>query len=124
MQRNLFDTTAPEQYDHMPLAPAPVARDWQTLKVEGMAKAAASKESQLGYARELAFDLASARPNRCITADEVAAAIEAEGRQPLGNAMGSLFMDGNWEWTGELVKSVRPHAHQNLLRVWKRKVQG
>lgn len=56
MQLNLFgDTSAPPQYDHMPLAPAPDRKaEGERRKREGMRAAAQSKDSQLGYARELA----------------------------------------------------------------------
>ena len=112
-----------------PSRPA-VARGGPTgedLKAAGMAAAAESKEGQLGYAREVAFDVARGvlphadgrtEADGLCTADDVAAVLESEGRPSLGNAAGSLFRCG-WTWTGEFVKSVRPQAHVNLLRVWR-----
>lgn len=101
-----------------PLAkPSPTG---EQLKAEGMRRAAESKESQLGYARYLAVDLARDNGGLC-HADMVAAALEAEGRPSLGNAAGSLFSGDQWTWTGEFVKSQRPHAHSNLLRLWRYK---
>jgi hypothetical protein len=103
-----------------------------------MELAAASKEHLLGRAREYAHDIAHgvephadgkrAASGLC-TADDVAAAWERDNdrrereglpRVPwIGNAAGSIFTSGNWEWTGEFTKSARANAHANLLRVWK-----
>jgi hypothetical protein len=83
-----------------------------------MARAAQSQESALGYARELAMDLAKAGNGEC-TADMVAEALEKEGRAPLGNAAGSLFLTHVWEWTGERRNSTRPNQHAKERKVWK-----
>ena len=109
-------------------------------KKAGMALAAASKEHLLARARELAFDIARGVETRAdgkrhdeglCTADDVAAAWERDNDQRekgglprvpwIGNAAGSLFTDGNWEWTGERINSVRPHAKTNELKLWRRK---
>jgi len=120
-QRTMFDVDAPPQYDHMPLAPAPDRKaEGERRKREGMAAAAQSKDSQLGYARELAMDLARANDGIC-DADMVAEALEREGRTGLGNAAGSLFLTHVWEFTGLRVKSKRAHAHANELKVWRLK---
>lgn len=136
-QLDLFSTTAPAQYDDMPLAsPAPPAyrtearadHEGERLKREGMERATWGKERLLGHAREIACDVArgelpgadgiTRRVGIC-TADDVAAQFEREGLEWIGNAAGQLFQDGNWTWTGRMVKSARAHAHQNLLREWK-----
>lgn len=106
--------------------PAPVARvdkrSGEQRKRDGMRSAAAEHADDIGYARCLAFDIVSAKALRglkpTITMDEVAVALEAEGKPPLLNAAGMVFQCNPWKWTGELVKSVRPQSHQNLLRVW------
>jgi hypothetical protein len=133
-QRSLFgDTTAPAQYDHNPLPPQPLpeegeARTGEQRKREGMERATWGKERLLGHAREIACDVARGvlprangryNSNGICIADDVAAQFEREGLEWIGNAAGQLFQDGNWTWTGQMVKSSRAHAHQNLLREWK-----
>lgn len=115
-----------------PLAkPAPVPPSTgEELKREGVQRAAASKDSQLGAARCIAYDIATGvlphadgvlRADRLCNADDVAAVLEAEGRPSLGNAAGSLFAEQVWEFTGARVKSQRAHAHSNELKVWRLK---
>jgi hypothetical protein len=123
VQTTMFDVEAPTPYDNTPLPPQALPEKGEERKREGMARAAASKESQLGYARGLAMDLARANEGIC-DADMVAAALEAEGRPTLGNAAGSLFLTHVWEWTGLRVKSQRPQANANELKVWRLKFQG
>lgn len=131
-QLDLFDSSAPAQYDDMPLAPA--RAEGEARKREGMERATWGKERQLGHAREIACDVAlgvlpkangKVVADGLCTADDVAAQFEREGREWIGNAAGHIFTrDPCWEFTGKMVKSERPHANCNLLRVWKRKVQG
>jgi hypothetical protein len=114
-----------------PLAPpvspklAAAREEGERLKRQGMERAAWSKERLLGYARECALDIARGvlgkRKDGCVTADDVAAQLEAEKLPGLGNAAGSLFTGGAFEFTGRREKSKRPHAHQNELKVWKLK---
>jgi hypothetical protein len=103
-----------------PVSPklAAAREEGERLKRQGMERAATSGAHLLGIAREMAFDLARKDGGEC-NADRVAAAMQAEGYPPLGNSAGSLFTDGNWEWTGKFIKSSRQHTHANLLRVWK-----
>jgi hypothetical protein len=96
----------------------PEVTEGERRKREGMARAAMSKETLLGYARELAVDLAKENGGLC-HADLVAEALAKEGREPLGNAAGSLFVGHVWEFTGQRVKSQRAHAHANELKVWR-----
>lgn len=93
----------------------------EQLKQAGMERAAQSKESLLRYAQDLAVRIAEGRPDRCVTADDVQAALRAEGisQHALGNAAGSLFRGKRWQWTGRRVKSVRDVAHANELKVWR-----
>ena len=107
-----------------PARPEPTLFDFERggeLKDEGMARAAAGRASLLAYARGLAVEIAMARPDRCVTADDVQAALAERGVSvhALGNAAGALFAGGAWEWTGRWVKSRRAHAHHNPLRVWR-----
>jgi hypothetical protein len=116
------------------------AREGERRKREGMERATWGKERLLAHAREIACDVARGvlpRANgRCsdsgiVTADDVAAQWDRENEERkakgwptvdwVGNAAGHIFKDGNWEWTGQLVESSRPHAHKNLLREWRRK---
>lgn len=90
-------------------------------KEAGMEQAAENKASLLAFARGLAVEIAEARESRECTADDVQAALQGHGIsvRALGNAAGSLFRGGRWEWTGRWVTSSRPHAHCNLIRVWR-----
>jgi hypothetical protein len=92
----------------------------EQAKEAGIAAASANKASLLRFAQDLAIKVALARPDRCVTADDIQAALVAAGisEHALGNAAGSLFRAKGWVWTGRLVKSCRVHAHRNLLRVW------
>lgn len=87
----------------------------------GMAAAAESRRRLLEFARGIAVKVAMSRADRCVTADDVQAALvqHGVGVRSLGNAAGSLFVGKCWQWTGEFVKSARVHAHRNLLRRWK-----
>lgn len=131
-QLDLFgDTTAPTPYDHNPLPP-PLPEEGEARKRAGIERAVRAHSEQVGIAREMAYDIARGvlphadGETRCdwtATADDVAAAIKAAGMPPLGNEAGGVFRDGNWEAVG-LTKAQREASNGNLLRVWKRKVQG
>lgn len=90
-------------------------------KRAGMAQAAEHKGSLLAYARQLAREIACSRPSREVTADDVQAALADAGVSvhALGNAAGSLFAEGCWQFTGRWEMSRRVHAHRNPLRVWR-----
>jgi hypothetical protein len=90
-------------------------------KEAGMLQAADNKAGLLTFARTLAVEVAKARPDRCISADDVQAALVARGvsDHALGNAAGSLFRGEGWTFTGRYVQSARVGAHRNLLRVWR-----
>ncbi len=87
-------------------------------KQEGMALAASNKKEGLNKARILAVDIALRQVNREITSDMVGIAMTHRGMTPLGPAMGSLFRDGNWQFTGKYVKSSKVSNHSRMLRVW------
>ncbi len=87
-------------------------------KQEGMALAVSNKEAGLTKARILAVDLALRQTNRQVTSDMVGIAMQHRGMKPLGPAMGSLFRDGNWQFTGKYVKSSKVSNHSRMLRVW------
>lgn len=88
-------------------------------KDAGMQQAAENKKSLLAHARKLAVKVAEQKGE--ISADDVAQALHDEGISvfALGNAMGSLFKGGQFEWTGRFTKSERVHSHGNLLRIWR-----
>lgn len=81
-------------------------------KRAGMDKAASNKKSLLEHARTIARRLGA--NGKEVTADDV---IRVLGKS-LGNAAGSLFIGGEWEFTGRFIKSARVQARGNLLRVW------
>ena len=76
----------------------------------------------LKLAREIARKLPVASTDRGITADDVVAELmnRGYGVHCLGNAAGSLFRGGDWKCIGTR-KSIRKHAHGNVLRVWRLK---
>lgn len=93
----------------------------QAAKEAGMQQASANKASLLAYARGVAVELARARSDRLVTADDVQQELVNRGvsAHALGNAAGSLFKGDDWQWTGRWVMSRRVHAHRNPLRVWR-----
>ncbi len=92
--------------------------DMNQSKQEGMGYAASNKKEGLAKARILAVDLALQRVNREITSDMVGIEMTHRGMPPLGPAMGSLFRDGNWQFTGKYVKSSKISNHSRMLRIW------
>jgi hypothetical protein len=91
-------------------------------KEEGMARARTeSRAAMLAEARGAARRLATERGT--ITSDDVA--IEYKYRkgidlgEALGPAGGSIFRGKDWEWTGEVKRSIRARQHRTLLRVWR-----
>lgn len=95
----------------------------EALRDMGMARAASAKEDALALGRALCREAALKRADRTATADDATRGF-MEYLLPatlLGNAAGSLFKGGEWEFTGRHVKSQRVtnHAHQNM--VWRLK---
>jgi hypothetical protein len=114
MTRHLFAEMdeVPEHCRATHIAPTPTGED---LKKAGMSRAAKAASVELQHARATARAIAENRGT--VTADDV---IKAIGKS-LGNAAGSLFTGGDFEWTGEYRKSERKEAHSNRLMVWKLK---
>lgn len=100
--------------------PTPAERAEQ-LRQEGMRRAAEARKAPIAEARGMACELALASPYGCVTADDIAAALAAEGLPGLGNAAGAVFAHYKhvYQWTGVWAKSTRPESHGNLLRVWR-----
>lgn len=98
-------------------------KESEQLKIVGMHKAESRKFSLLEFTRKGLREIARSRPDRTVTADDAAQYLVSKGISvhALGSAAGSLFRGSEWEFTGDLVKSQRVHAHSNLLRVWRLK---
>jgi hypothetical protein len=108
-----------------PVEPQPKSvKTGEQLKREGQQSAAAKRANELGYARELALDIAQSRPDRTCSMVLVNEALAAEGRPGLGNAAGSVFLTSVWEKTGGEDVDRRPHAHTNKVQVWRLKHGG
>ena len=84
-------------------------------KAEGMARAASGHAAWLERTRRRALYLALL--NGTVTTDDLwlAGVRPPEGASP--NIFGSIFNDPRFRFVG-YVKSKRPKAHRNLLRVW------
>ena len=93
------------------------------LKQEGMEQAARNRRDMLDEARDIAESIAMQRSDRKITMDAVIHGLikrYGEGAVTvLGNSAGSVFKSGDWEWTGERIKSVRVRNHARELKVWR-----
>ena len=95
------------------------AKRSEQLKLAGMETAADNVKEPLDLARTVAKELALLKPDRCLTSDEVNAALEARYNiASLGPAAGSLFKTKDWRWSGRFVKSIKITNHSRLLRVW------
>ena len=94
----------------------------ERLKAEGMALAATSRAALMDIVRAELMRIARTRADRCATADDAQEFLVAVGRsEELGNAAGSLFRGGEWNFTGEWRKSARVSNHARVNRVWKLK---
>jgi len=91
------------------------------LKLKGMAKSAQKHKEALEQVRD-AMRWKALSSLRCTewTADDAKTYADFCGLS-LGNAAGSVFTDGNWEFTGRWVPSQRPEAHRRYIRVWRLK---
>lgn len=99
------------------------ALESQKAKDEGMAKAARKRTVTLSLARNIAALIASGRPDRTCTADDVMQGLIDVGIQPeeLGPAAGSIFRGKAWEFTGRWINSARVSNHAASIRVWRLK---
>lgn len=92
----------------------------EELKQRGMKKAADANPF-LKPCRAAVRAAALGRTDRTATADDASRYLESIGHPAdlLGNAAGSLFRGGEWEWTGRLQPSMRPSRHANQNRIWR-----
>ena len=91
------------------------------LKDAGQDAAATGRADLLTRARRLAIDFALSHGGRC-TADDVGRLLRAKGyggTEAVGPAMGSLFKEKHWRFTGERVRSAKVSNHARELKVWK-----
>ena len=89
-------------------------------KNTGMAAAAEAKAERLNVARQIALYLGACSPDNTCTADAVGKELRRRGLDDnLGPAAGSIFKDGNWEFTGERILSSRKSNHARELKVWR-----
>lgn len=95
----------------------------EQLKERGMNRAAQNNRPILKVAKDVAIEIAESRGDRRCSMDDVQARLKQMGYsdRALGNAAGSVFRGGEWEFTGTRIKSVRPHAHANEIKVWRLK---
>lgn len=91
-------------------------REGQRRKEQGISRA---RHPLLEVARNLAVELLQTRES--ISADDLQFEMLRRGYREteLGNAMGAVFRDRRFQWTGEFVTSQRIRANGNLLRLWK-----
>jgi len=89
----------------------------------GMNQAADAKKELLNECRAAVRKAALCRADRTSTADDSARYLESIGlpADALGNAAGSLFRGGDWEWTGCLKNSERESNHAHSNKVWRLK---
>jgi hypothetical protein len=124
----LFDTQfspgAREAATNLSKPPVSFDKD-RALKARdaGMDLAAQKHAALLEKVRVALVALAQSRQDRCVTADDAQRWLIANGHSPseLGNAAGSLFRGGDWEFTGRWTKSCRVSRHANQIRVWRLK---
>ena len=89
------------------------------LKALGMSLAAEHKPTELQLARSVAHTIADQGDGTC-HADQVnRVLLKYYGIESIGNAAGSIFKCGAWEFTGERVQSHRVSSHANELKVWR-----
>jgi hypothetical protein len=85
----------------------------------GIDQAATNNRPLLEVARRMAAELG--RQRRFVTADDVQRGLIERGypESSLGNAAGSVFRGGSWNWDGiSTIKSTRIASHGRLIRVW------
>ena len=86
-------------------------------RLAGMQRAAEGRDGWLAYARSVAVRIA--REWGCVSSDDLWAAGITPPPNTSSNIFGSVFAgDSRFVFMG-YVKSQRPSAHRNLLRVWR-----
>lgn len=94
------------------------AYESRVLADAGMKASARNKALYLEIARQNAKHIARDK-GAPITADDVRRHMDERGYPDiLGNGWGSLFVTGEWEWTGEYRRSTLTTNHGNLQKVW------
>jgi hypothetical protein len=94
----------------------------QKAKKHGMDLASESRKFLLEAVRIAVMNIAQNRPSRTVCADDAQAWLVENGYKStdLGNAAGSLFTGGRWEFV-RYVHSTRVIGHGNLIREWRLK---
>ncbi len=89
----------------------------------GRGKAAAKRPEVLAEARRRVLAMATLRPERTATADDVHRLMDGSrwSEPELSSVMGSVFSDGRWDDTGDRVRSSRRKRKAGEVRVWKLK---
>ena len=91
------------------------------LKEEGIESASEARKELLSRVKREAVVLAQTRGE--ISADDVAIhckhTLGIDLSERIGNAAGSIFRGGDWEWTGKVRLSVRASRRRNMVRVWR-----
>lgn len=82
----------------------------------GIAKAAKARPELLEYIKGLAVRIG--RRKRFVTADDIQAALHAQGITDAGNVMGGVFKDKNAWRFNRYLKSERVNAHSRVIREW------
>lgn len=86
----------------------------------GMKLAESSKPDLIDRVRYHLEQIARSRADRCVTIDDCAPLLEAEGEN-LGAAAGTVFKHEAWEFTGEWRPSCRKSNHARHVRRWRLK---
>jgi hypothetical protein len=96
-----------------------LAEKW---KCKGMRAAATAHQELLAEVKLALIRIARGRSDRCVTADDGAAWLIANGHLPseLGNAAGSIFKGKEFELVGYR-QSERASRHKNRVGVWRLK---
>lgn len=87
------------------------------LKDRGMTLAAENADAPLAVARRLAREIAQKGDGTC-DADQVAVQMAARGVPP-GPWCGSIFKNGEWQFTGQRRRSGQVSNHAREIRVWR-----
>lgn len=86
-------------------------------KDAGMALAASHAVDKLAIARSIAVQIATNGDGTC-TADQVGKVLKAQSIK-IGPWAGSIFKDGNWQFTGNRILSKRISNHAREIKVWR-----
>lgn len=94
----------------------------EAAKRNGMELAASNRAAMLEDARKAARIIAASRADRRCTIDDVIGFLASSHLNwRLGNASGSVFKGGEFEFTGERIKSARASSHAREIKIWRLK---